>query len=155
MKCLPDCLKCVDGVSCSECNDTSSSLILGRCKCNPGFYEISTTSNFSCNPCLTECYTCSDSSSCDICKNPNSNSTSENKACLGYCKDNCTQPNNISCSDINCKNCLMQNPEICEKCEDNYLNDNGKCLNCEKLNASLSCLNCDDICDRCGKTEIC
>ena len=154
-KCLPECLVCTDGISCYECNDANSSLVFGRCKCNPGFYEISTALAFSCNPCLAECYTCTNSTSCDICQDPNSSSVGENNSCIGYCKDKCTNLNNTSCSDIYCKKCLSQDKEICEKCEDNYLNDNGKCIDCEILNTSLSCLNCDDICNQCGKTVLC
>ena len=161
--CLSECSanEFLDSDNCKRCNQSCKFGCLDSDNCVSCLNETCEICN-NIKPSI--CYLCKNpfityEGKCYYCKNSeyfNSNSKAcELCPCQGDCKDKCTKPNNTTCTDINCKNCLIQDSDICEKCKDNYLIDKGTCLSCKNLNSSQSCLNCKNICSECGNIDLC
>jgi hypothetical protein len=102
--CLPECKKCFNSTHCTSCLTQNSSLINGKCKCDDGFYNISSlSSENSCISCGKNCKKCGESGNCKLCKDPNANIS-----------NNCECNSGFFQSKTTCKSCYFE----CEECED-------------------------------------
>jgi len=162
------CKKCT-GSNCEECPN-----ILDQCtKCEPSFYlkhgkcvpecpdyYYESESDKTCKECFPECPKCNNGTHCELCEEPLV--LSHNKLeCLTKCPKatvliiTATSKKCHLCDDSNCEICL-QDKSTCEKCQENYLDENGKCVpecgptffenietnTCDKC--EINCLQCDN-----------
>ena len=163
MNCNANCNGCLETLdNCIECKSNYLSISTKeKCVkyCPQGFQPVNST----CNRCDINCNVCSDIyNQCEIC-NLGYENNENNKCVKSMPKCNETEYLNLDDKlcykcDINCLAC--ENNIKCNKCEINYLLQNGKCVsNCqigyyfksEYINDFIfdSCEKCDNLCKTC------
>ena len=149
--CISGCATCDMTGACLTCKRTNSYVLLGKCYCNDGFYESSSTVCTACNP---GCKTCSSIDPCISCWDTHMIESS--KICLcnhGYYSDSLT-----TCSPCNsgCKTCSSL--DLCLSCWDSNMNEIGYICECKDgffANSSNSCASCNLGCKTCNSTDPC
>ena len=157
------CRNCDDYKNCVQCSNDN----LKNCvQCNPAFYNYNgkcvnecPSGTFAkgmvCEDCESNCKKCLDETTCIDC---NSDKVEFNNDCLDNCYNNYVNVNGhcTQCSQSNCDVCTPENLNVCVKCKEGYLNDNGNCVltcgpyryyNYNEMKCSEclpGCINCDN-----------
>lgn len=129
-KCEPcgtaNCDKC-DKTHCIDCKDPFVLTLEGKCEatCPPGSYNDGTR---HCKPCSSQCKECVDNTHCKECYEPY---VLNGDVCTKNCDAGYTPKNGVcvKCEDEHCKECEVNNPGNCIKCDDTFYLLDGVCTN--------------------------
>ena len=157
LPCLPECLKCSSSSSCLLCKSQNSHLVSNGCKCDDGFYNLTSISELnSCLQCDEKCSKCSEPETCTECKFSGALLELNCECKSGYFKSNkkCQVcfPECLECASygpcLSCKSTFSQITTLGCECLDGYGGPNS-------LLSEDSCVKCHDDCLKCNELGNC